>query len=109
MLTQSKLVDEIAELVQENFRGIDAIAEAERKLSQAEYDLDLVEQKAFLGAQGTVSDRQAYAKVKSAEARLERDLRRAEYNRIKMKLKALENALMASGVQAKLMSIDYRA
>lgn len=109
MLTQSKLVEDIAELVQENLKGVNAIAEAERRLSQAEHDLDLVEQKAFLGAQGTVSDRQAYAKVKSAEARLERDLRRAEYNRMKLKLKALENALMASGVQAKLMNLDYHA
>lgn len=109
MQTPSTLNKEIAELIQENQRGINAIFEAEKKLQEAEYDLDLVESKAFLGAAGTIADRQAYAKIKSAEKRFERDLARAEYNRIKLKLKAVESALMAAGTQAKLMAVERNA
>lgn len=106
MLTPSTLSKEIAELVAENQRGVTAVFEAEQKLTKAEYDLDLIEQKAFLGAAGTVADRNAYAKIKSAEARLERDMARAEYNRIKLKLKAVESALMAAATQTKLMMVE---
>lgn len=106
LLTPSTLSQEIADLTAENQRGVNAVYEAEQALTRADYDLDLVEQKAFLGASGTVADRNAWSKMKSAEARLERDLKRAEYNRVKLKLKAIETALMAAGTQAKLMAVD---
>lgn len=106
MLTPLNLTQEIAGLIAENQRGVNAVYDAEKALTQAEYELDLIEQKSFLGATGTVADRNAWAKMKSAEKRLERDLRRAEYNRVKLKLKAIETALMAAGTQAKLMAVD---
>lgn len=109
MQTPSTLSQQISELIAENQRGVNAIYEAEVKLQEAEYALDLAESKAFLGAAGTVADRQTYAKMKSADARLERDLRRAEYNRIKLKLKAVESALMAAGTQTKLMAVERNA
>lgn len=102
------LQTQIAELIQENQKGTNALFEAERALAEAEYELDTVEQKAFIKAQGTVADRNALSRLEAADARLQRDLRRAELNRIKTKIKGIETALMALGTQVKLMGVEGR-
>lgn len=107
MLTQD-LQKQIAELIQENQRGTNALFEAERALAEAEYTLDTIEQKAFIKSQGTVADRNALSRLEAADARLQRDLRKAELNRIKQKIKAIETALMALGTQVKLMGVEGR-
>jgi len=99
---------QLAELIAENTKGSNALFEAERALAEAEYELDTAESKAFLKAQGTVADRQALAKLESAEARLQRDLRKAELSRIKQKIRSIETASMVLATQAKLMSSEAR-
>jgi len=86
---------------------VTALFEAEVKLAHAEADLDKIEQMAFLKAQGTVADRTAIARLEASESRLQRDLRRAEFNRIQ-KVKAIEQAQLALSVQAKLMQAEER-
>ena len=85
-----------------------ALFESERALAEAEYELDTAEQMAFISAQGTVRDREAIAKLESAEKRLQRDLRRAEHNRIKVKIRTIESAMMAVATQAKLIQAEAR-
>lgn len=104
----SELQKQLAELTQENQKGADALYAAEIKLAEAEHELDLVEQRAFIKAQGTVADRTAISRLEAAEARLQRDLRKAEANRIRVKIKSLETAIMASATQAKLMQSEIR-
>lgn len=99
---------QLAALTQENDKGADALYAAEVRLAEAEHELDLVEQKAFIKAQGTVADRTALAKLESADARLQRDLRKAEANRIRMKIKSLETNIMAVATQAKLIQAETR-
>ena len=99
---------QIAELIAENSKGYTALFEAEKALAQAEYDLDTSEQKAFITAEGTVRDREAVARLKSAEIRLQRDLRKAELNRIRQKVKSIETALMALATQAKLIQAELK-
>ena len=99
---------QIAELIAENSKGYTALFEAEKALAQAEYDLDTSEQKAFIAAEGTVRDREAVARLKSAEIRLRRDLRKAELNRIRQKVRSLETALMALATQAKLIQSEAK-
>jgi hypothetical protein len=103
-----EIQQQLAELIAENQRGATALFEAERSLAEAEYELDLIEQKAFIRAEGTVRDREALARLEAAEKRLQRDLRRAEFNRIKVKIKAIETAMMAIGTQAKLMQVESK-
>lgn len=102
----SDLQNQINELIAENSKGANALFEVEQALAQAEFDLDTVEQKAFLAAEGTVADRQAIAKLKAADARLARDLRKAEYNRVRVKINQIQTALMALGTQAKLVHVE---
>jgi hypothetical protein len=99
---------QLADLIAENQKGATALFEAERLLAEAEYELDLTEQKAFIRAEGTVRDREALSRLEAAEKRLQRDLRRAEFNRIKVKVKSIETALMALATQAKLMQAETR-
>lgn len=107
-MTPSELIKELAELTQESRRGAEALYTAEVALAEAEHELDLVEQRAFIKYQGTVADRTAMARLDAADARLQRDLRRAEANRIKVKIKGLESALMAVATQAKLIGVETR-
>jgi hypothetical protein len=104
----SQITEQIAQLTRENSRGAEALYEAEVRLAEAEHELDLIEQKAFIKTQGTVADRTALAKLESADARLQRDLRRAELNRIKMKIKIIETSLMAIGTQVKLIQAEMK-
>jgi ABC-type Fe2+-enterobactin transport system substrate-binding protein len=104
----SELIAQLAELTQENRKGAEALYAAEVKLAEAEHELDTVEQRAFISAIGTVADRTALARLESADVRLQRDLRKAEANRVRMKIKGLESALMAVATQAKLVATESR-
>lgn len=104
-----EIASEIAHLTAENSRGADVLYEAEVELAKAENELDLVEQRAFIKAQGTVADRTAIARLEAAQARLDRDLAKAKANRIRVKIKGLETAIMAAATQAKLINSELRA
>jgi Tfp pilus assembly protein PilX len=104
----SELIQQLSELTQENRKGAEALYAAEVALAEAEHELDTVEQKAFLAAEGTVADRTSMARLKSADVRFQRDLRKAEANRVRVKIKGLESALMAVATQAKLVNTETR-
>lgn len=104
----SEVISEMQRLIRESQKGIDALYEAEKALADAENNLDTVEQKAFIKYEGTVADRTAMAKLEAADARLQRDLRRAELNRIKAKLKIIEQAQMATSVIARQVEVEAR-
>lgn len=107
-MTPLEIAKQIADLTAENNKGADALYDAEVKLAHAENELDLIEQRAFIKAEGTVADRTALARLEAAESRLQRDLRKAEANRIRVKIKALESALMAAATQAKLIASEMK-
>lgn len=107
-MNPSEVIRQISELTQENAKGADALYEAEIELAHLEQKLDLIEQRAFVRLQGSVADRTALARLEASDARLERDVARAKVNRIKVKIKALESALMATGTQARLLSAELK-
>lgn len=104
----SEIQRQIAELIQENAKGATALYEAEERLAYAEHTLDTTESKAFISAGGSVADRTQIARLKAAEARLERDLAKAQVNRVRTKIKTIESALMALATQAKLINAEAR-
>jgi exonuclease VII small subunit len=93
----SEIISGLAELTALNRKGVEALFTAEQELAEAEHELDLVEARAFLSADGSVAERQAKAKLEAAEARLARDLARAGVTRIKMKLRGVESEIMSLG------------
>jgi len=104
----SQIVQELAELTAENRKGIEVYAEVMERLARCEHQLDTVEAKAFISAVGSVAERQARAKLESAEARLERDLAKAQVDRVRAKLRAIESAVMAQATAAKMVQAEMK-
>lgn len=104
----SQIMSELEELTRLNRKGVDALFEAEENLAKAEHTLDTIESQAFLDAQGTVADRQALARLEAADARLERDLAKAQLNRVKTKLRVLESEIMTVATRAKMMQAEMK-
>jgi NADPH-dependent 7-cyano-7-deazaguanine reductase QueF-like protein len=104
----SEIITSLAELTALNKKGVEALFTAEQELAEAEHELDLVESRAFLSADGSVAERQAKAKIESAQARLTRDLARAGVSRIKMKLRGIESQMMSLATMAKLQQAEMK-
>jgi exonuclease VII small subunit len=103
-----EIVKELQELTNENRRGVEYLKEAEDRLAHAEHTLDTEEARAFLAEAGSVAERTAKAKLTAAEARLARDLARAEVNRIRMKLRVIESSIMASATMSKILQAEMK-
>lgn len=104
----SQIISELQTLVATSRQGVDALYEAETALAHAEHELDTVEAKAFLTADGTVAEKQYIAKHKSADARLARDIARAGVNRVRTKIRVLEGEVMAQATISKLVQAEMK-
>lgn len=102
------IVSELRHTQTEIQRGIGILYDCEVKLADAENTYDRELQLAFMNAQGTVADRQAVSRLQASDKRLAADLAKAEYNRVKAKLKALEMAQMSIQTQARLLETEIK-
>jgi hypothetical protein len=102
------IVGDLLELIETGRKGSEALYEAEARLAECDLDLDRTEAGAFLGAEGNVAERQAVAKLASAEARFARDLAKAQVNRVRAKIKAVEAELMAQATIAKMVQAEMK-
>ena len=107
-LTLMATVQELRHIATEVQRGISALYDCECKLADAENAYDRDVQLAFMNAQGTVADRTAVSRLQASDKRLAADLAKAEYNRVKAKLKALEMAQMSIQTQARLLETEIK-
>lgn len=89
-------------------KGISVLYDTECKLADAENAYERELQLAFINAQGTIADRTAISRLQASEKRLQADLARAEHNRVKAKLKALETAQMGIQTSARLMETELK-
>ena len=104
----SQIVQELAELTAENRKGVEVYASVMEHLARCENTLDTTEARAFISATGSVAERQAVAKLESADARLERDLAKAQVDRVRAKLRAIESSIMASATAAKMVQAEMK-
>jgi hypothetical protein len=104
----SQIVQELYKLTQENREGVTFYAEVMDRLARAENHLDKTEALAFIGAEGSVAERQARAKLEAADARLERDLAKAQVERVRAKLRMIDSAIMASATAAKMVQAEMK-
>lgn len=91
-----------------NRKGVEALYEAEVNLARLESDLDQAEAGAFISGSGSVAERQAQAKLACSERRFERDVARAQVNRIKVKLRTIESEIMAQATMSKILQAEMR-
>jgi hypothetical protein len=106
--TPMGVVADLAHIRAEVQRGIQVLYDCEVKLADAENAYERELQLAFINAQGTVADRTALSRLQASEKRLQADLAKAEWNRVKAKLKALETAQMGIQTSARLMETELK-
>lgn len=107
--TPDSIISELVEIRAEAAKGVDALHNAEIKLAEASLAADTAEAKALLEAEGNVAERQAHAKIISADAKFQADVARAEYNRVRTKMKILEQSQMSVQSQARMVELMYRS
>lgn len=116
--TPAQVISELNRLMASSSAGINALFEQEVKVAQLDqqYERDL-----SLGLLNAGSDwpkdaaqrltspeKVALSKLKASEAKLALDIGKAELNRIKSKLKAIDSAIMATSVIAKQVELQWR-
>lgn len=106
--TPTQIIAELYRIQAEAAKGVMALYDAECKLADCENDYERTLQLAFLDSQGTVADRTAISRLKASEARLAADLARAEFNRVKLKLKQLELAQMSTQTIARQLETELK-
>lgn len=106
--TPMGVVAELHRIRAEVQKGISVLYDCECKLADAENAYERELQLAFINAQGTVADRTAISRLQASEKRLQADLAKAEHNRVKAKLKALETAQMGIQTSARLMETELK-
>ena len=89
-------------------KGSNALYDAECKLADADAAYDKAVSLAFINNQGTVADRQAVAKLQSVDEKLKADLARAEFNRVKVKMKTLSDQATMMAVMSKNVELQWR-
>jgi hypothetical protein len=116
--TPAQVISELNRLMNSSSAGINALFEQEVKVAQLDqqYERDL--SLGLLNAGSDLPDEQskkltspekvAISKLKASEAKLALDIGKAELNRIKSKLKAIDSAIMATGMIGKQVELQWR-
>jgi hypothetical protein len=104
----SEVIVEIQELTALSKKGVEALYEAEMVLAKCEADLDRLEARAFINGTGSVAERHAFSKLECVQVRFERDVSKAQVNRVRMKLRSVESALMAQATMSKLLQAEMK-
>ena len=108
IISPSHIIQELQRLTAEMDKGSNALYDAECKMADAEAAYDKAVSLAFINNQGTVADRQAVAKLQSVDAKLQADLARAEFNRVKTKMKTLSDQATMMAVMSKNVELQWR-
>jgi len=94
---------EVQECVDEQYRmgQIQIVTDSESHYDK-QYSL------AYLNSQGNIPDRQAVAKLQTADDRLKADLARAEFNRVKQKMKMLSDQATMTAVMGRQVEMLWK-
>lgn len=104
MITPEEIRDQIVYAVMELSKAPKAHYEAELKREQAQLDFQAAYDLVFLTSEGNIEERKAMARESTKEQSWELSVAEAEFNRIKLKTRQLEQSVMAS--QSLLRSIQ---
>jgi hypothetical protein len=108
IISPGHIIQELQRLTAEMDKGSNALYDAECKMADAEAAYDKAVSLAFINNQGTVADRQAVAKLQSVDEKLKADLARAEFNRVKTKMKTLSDQATMMAVMSKNVELQWR-
>jgi hypothetical protein len=106
--TPGQVVAELDSIRKKSSEGLLALRDAEEELAALERDADKLEATEFLQAGGTVAERQAIAKLRSADAHFTAGVQRAKVGRIKLHLKQLSESTMAVQTMARMVELEWK-
>ena len=106
--TPDSIIRELADVRAEAAKGVDALLEAETEVAKLDFEYSRVHAQALLAAVGTVVDRQALASLDAAEIKLKLDIARAKMNRVKAKLRHLQDVQTNIQTQARMVELTYK-
>lgn len=106
--TPGDVLAELNRIREQSERGIQILADAENKYVALSLEAQKQEALAFLGAGGTVKDREALARIDALPFIEAAELAKVEVNRIKAKLKHLSEAQMAVQTSARMVELHWR-
>jgi hypothetical protein len=109
IITPDQIIDELVSIRQDAEKGIGVQHSAELNMLKLELVLDKAEAIAYLNADGTAGERNAKVKIMTENEALEYAVSKAEYNRVKTKMKQLELSQMSVQTQARLVELTYRS
>lgn len=106
--TPAQVVLELNRLMAESSKGIEALHRAEVAVAEADLAYERELALAFVNNDGSVADRQAVAKLQAGDKKLALDLAKAELNRVKAKLRAVDSAQVAVSVIGRQVELEYK-
>jgi hypothetical protein len=106
--TPASIIAELRALTVEAAKGPQAVFNAEQKVAECELAYDTAKARAVISSSGTALEREAQAKLASADEKFALDLAKAEQNRIKLKLRQLESAQVSISVISRLVELEWR-
>ncbi len=102
------IIRELRRINAESARGIMLLADAEKKAIELDLKADTIEAQSLIASQGNIPERQAIAKIESEQERLEAEIAKAEVNRIKTKLRHLQDQQSNLQTQARMVELTWR-
>jgi len=110
MLPESpdQIITRLKFIIEESGKGVDALYNAEVALAELEMQYDTEYQSKFIEAGGTVADRQAVARLQTAELKFQVDVAKASVNRVKAKIRQLSDSGTLTAVMAKQIELTWK-
>ena len=106
--TPDSIINELALVRAEAAKGVDALLECETEVARLDFEYSRCQAQAVLDSVGTALDRQALATLAAAEIKFELDLAKAKLNRVKAKLRHLQDVQTNIQSQARMVELTYK-
>ena len=105
---QDSIISELASVRAEAAKGVDALFDCESEVARLDFEYSRTQAQAVLDSAGTALDRQALATLAAAEVKFELDLAKAKLNRVKAKLRHLQDVQTNIQSQARMVELTYK-
>jgi hypothetical protein len=102
------VIRELNQLRDQAHQAVTELFKLEREGVEAEIVADRIEATALLEAQGTVPERQAYAKLRSLDARKEAEICRIKVNYAKNRMRQISEGINAVQTAGKMIEMQWR-
>ena len=102
------VVRELNALREQSYQAVTELFKLERDQVEAEIEADKIEASALLAAEGTIPERQAWAKLKSLEARKVAELAKVKVNYAKNRMRQLSEATNAVQTASRMIQLQWQ-